>query len=175
MCGVVSVLLGATGLVGRLLQAVPRPIMAAVLAGVLFPFALKVAAAVVGQPIVAGGLVLGYLLGRRWQPRYAVFLALAVGGVLAVGGFASATIVSLFSAIPAGMLTALAGVALLSPLQAAIYDTMHEGDHHRSVTEAALITFAVTASGAQALGIMSAFWGLVAGLVACAILRPRPR
>ncbi len=120
MCGVVSVLLGATGLVGRLLQAVPRPITAAVLAWVLFPFALKVAAAVVGQPIVAGGLVLGYLLGRRWQPRYAVFLALAFGGVLAVGGFASATIVSLFFAIPAGMLTALAGVALLSPLQAAI-------------------------------------------------------
>ena len=77
--GVVPVLLGATGLVGRLLQAVPRPITAAVLAGVLFPFALKVAAAVVGQPVVAGGLVLGYLVGRRWQPRYAVFLALAVG------------------------------------------------------------------------------------------------
>lgn len=293
VCGVVSVLLGATGLVGRLLQAVPRPITAAVLAGVLFPFALKVAAAVVGQPVVAGGLVLGYLVGRRWQPRYAVFLALATGGVLAVvtgqaqamavrltlttptwttptwswdailgialpllivtavgqnapglivmhnsgydaddrlllgasgvasvlaapfgshalnmaavtaaiatseeshpdhdrryvagmacgffyvlGGFAADTIVSLFSAIPAGMLTALAGVALLSPLQASIYDTMHEGDHHRSVTEAALITFAVTASGVQALGIVSAFWGLLAGVLAYAVLRPRPR
>lgn len=293
VCGVVSVLLGATGLVGRLLQAVPRPITAAVLAGVLFPFALKVAAAVVGQPVVAGGLVLGYLVGRRWQPRYAVFLALATGGALAVvtgqaqamavrltlttptwttptwswdailgialpllivtavgqnapglivmhnsgydaddrlllgasgvasvlaapfgshalnmaavtaaiatseeshpdhdrryvagmacgffyvlGGFAADTIVSLFSAIPAGMLTALAGVALLSPLQASIYDTMHEGDHHRSVTEAALITFAVTASGVQALGIVSAFWGLLAGVVAYAVLRPRPR
>ncbi|WP_286959065.1 benzoate/H(+) symporter BenE family transporter [Arsenicicoccus sp. UBA7492] len=293
VCGVVSVLLGATGLVGRLLQAVPRPITAAVLAGVLFPFALKVAAAVVGQPVVAGGLVLGYLVGRRWQPRYAVFLALATGGLLAVvtgqakamavrltlttptwttptwswdailgialpllivtavgqnapglivmhnsgydaddrlllgasgvasvlaapfgshalnmaavtaaiatseeshpdhdrryvagmacgffyvlGGFAADTIVSLFSAIPAGMLTALAGVALLSPLQASIYDTMHEGDHHRSVTEAALITFAVTASGVQALGIVSAFWGLLAGVVAYAVLRPRPR
>ncbi|MCG7323033.1 benzoate/H(+) symporter BenE family transporter [Arsenicicoccus bolidensis] len=293
VCGVVSVLLGATGLVGRLLQAVPRPITAAVLAGVLFPFALKVAAAVAGQPVVAGGLVLGYLVGRRWQPRYAVFLALATGGVLAVvtgqaqamavrltlttptwttptwswdailgialpllivtavgqnapglivmhnsgydaddrlllgasgvasvlaapfgshalnmaavtaaiatseeshpdhdrryvagmacgffyvlGGFAADTIVSLFSAIPAGMLTALAGVALLSPLQASIYDTMHEGDHHRSVTEAALITFAVTASGVQALGIVSAFWGLLAGVVAYAVLRPRPR
>ena len=293
VCGVVSVLLGATGLVGRLLQAVPRPITAAVLAGVLFPFALKVAAAVAGQPVVAGGLVLGYLVGRRWQPHYAVFLALATGGVLAVvtgqaqamavrltlttptwttptwswdailgialpllivtavgqnapglivmhnsgydaddrlllgasgvasvlaapfgshalnmaavtaaiatseeshpdhdrryvagmacglfyvlGGFAADTIVSLFSAIPAGMLTALAGVALLSPLQASIYDTMHEGDHHRSVTEAALITFAVTASGVQALGIVSAFWGLLAGVVAYAVLRPRPR
>ncbi|AKT52428.1 benzoate/H(+) symporter BenE family transporter [Arsenicicoccus sp. oral taxon 190] len=293
VCGVASVVLGATGLIGRLLQLVPRPITAAVLAGVLFPFALKVAAAVAGQPIVAGGLVLGYLMGRRWQPRYAVFLALAVGGVLAVvtgqtqamavrlalttptwttptwsweailgialpllivtavgqnapglivmhnsgydaddrlllgvsgvasvaaapfgshalnmaavtaaiatseeshpdrdrryvagmacgvfyvlGGFAATTIVSLFSAIPAGMLTALAGVALLSPLQASIYDTMHEGDHHRSVTEAVLITLAVTASGVQALGVVSAFWGLVAGVVAYAILRPRPR
>lgn len=100
---------------------------------------------------------------------------MACGFFYVLGGFAADTIVSLFSAIPAGMLTALAGVALLSPLQASIYDTMHEGDHHRSVTEAALITFAVTASGVQALGIVSAFWGLLAGVVAYAVLRPRPR
>jgi benzoate membrane transport protein len=33
---------------------------------------------------VAGGLVLGYLVGRRWNPRYAVFVAVAVGGLLVV-------------------------------------------------------------------------------------------
>lgn len=291
VCGIVSALLGVTGLFGRLIAAVPRPITAAVLAGVLFPFAIKVASAVVSAPLVAGGLVLGYLVGRRLNPRYAVFLAMAVGGVLAVvtgaanapairfavttpewtmptfswsailgiavpllivtaagqnapglivmhnsgydaddrlllgasgvasaifapfgshalnlaavtaaiatspeahpdrdrryiagmscgafyilGGFAAVFIVSLFSAIPAGMITALAGVALLSPLQSALYDTMHEGSHHPTVIEAALITLAVTVSGVHPLGIVSAFWGLLAGLLAYGILRLR--
>lgn len=288
VCGIASALLGVTGLVGRLLHAIPKPITAAVLAGVLFPFALKVSGAVVGQPLVAGGLVLGYLVGRRWNPRYAVFVGMAVGGILAVvtgaaqplavrlamttpvwvtptfsldailgialplfivtaagqnapglivmhnsgydaddrlllgisgigsavfapfgshalnmaavtaaiatseeshpdrrrryvagmstgvfyilGGFAATTIVSLFSAIPPGMITALAGVALLSALQNALYDTMHEGTHHPSVTEAALITLVVAVSGIAPLGIVAAFWGLVAGVVAYAIL-----
>ena len=84
VCGVVSAILGATGWLGKLLAAVPKPITAAVLAGVLFPFVIKVATAVVATPIVAGGLVLGYLVGRRWNPRYAVFVAVAVGGLLVV-------------------------------------------------------------------------------------------
>ena len=54
------------------------------LAGVLFPFVIKVATAVVATPIVAGGLVMGYLVGRRWNPRYGVFVAVAVGGLLVV-------------------------------------------------------------------------------------------
>lgn len=292
VCGVASAILGATGLVGKLIAATPKPITAAVLAGVLFPFAIRVAEAVAENPLVAGGLVLGYLVGRRLNPRYAVFVAMAVGGLIAVisgeanalaielavtvpvwvtptfslqaaleiavplfivtaagqnapglivmhnsgykandrmllggagifsvlfapfnshalnfaavtaaiatsdeshpdlrrryiagmscgffyiiGGFLATFIVSLFSAIPAGMITALAGVALLSPLQNSLYDTMHEGKHHKSVIEAALITLAVTISGMTALGIVSAFWGLVAGIVAYAILRPRP-
>ena len=84
VCGVVSAILGATGWLGKLLAAVPKPITAAVLAGVLFPFVIKVATAVVATPIVAGGLVLGYLVGRRWNPRYAVLVAVAVGGLLVV-------------------------------------------------------------------------------------------
>lgn len=288
VCGLASAMLGVTGLFGRLVAAIPRPLTAAVLAGVLFPFAIKVADAVVRVPVVAGGLIVGYLIGRRFLPRYAVFLAMAVGGVLAVatgqtgtlsvalgltlpvwttptfslpailgiampllivtaagqnapglivmhnsgyaandrlllgvaglasalvapfaghqlnmaavtasiatsaeahpdherryvagmacgvwyilGGFAAAFIVSLFSAIPPGMITALAGVALLSPLQNALYDTMHEGSHHPSVIEAALITLAVTLSGVQPFGIVSAFWGLLAGLATYAVL-----
>lgn len=293
VCGLASALLGVTGVVGKLLQAVPKPITAAVLAGVLFPFALKVAAAVVGSPVVAGGLVLGYLVGRRWNPRYAVFVGMAVGGLLAVatgaaqplavrfaataptwttptfsldailgialplfivtaagqnapglivmhnsgydandrlllgaagigsavfapfgahalnmaavtaaiatsreshpdprrryvagmscglfyilGGFAATTIVSLFSAIPGEMITALAGVALLSALQNSLYDTMHEGAHHPAVIEAALITLVVAVSGISPGGIVSAFWGLLAGVLAYAVLAWRRR
>ena len=52
VCGVVSAILGATGWLGKLLAAVPKPITAAVLAGVLFPFVIKVATAVAATPIV---------------------------------------------------------------------------------------------------------------------------
>lgn len=92
VCGVLSALLGATGLIGRLLAMVPRPITQAVLAGVLMPFAITVAGAVVKAPIVAGGIVIGYLVGRRFAPRYAVFGAMALGGILAVVTGTSSTL-----------------------------------------------------------------------------------
>lgn len=288
VCGLLSLALGVTGLVGRLLATIPRPVTAAVLAGVLLPFSVKVAAAVVAAPLVAGGLVVGYLVGRRFFPRYAVFGALAVGGALALltgshgqpqlqfsptvptwttptfsldavlgiglplfivtqagqnapglivmhnGGYAAndrlllggsglvsalfapfgghalnlaavtaaictspeahpdrdrryvaavacgvfyivsgafaATIVGLFGAIPPDMITALAGVALLGALQNSLYDTMHEAGHHPAVIEAALIAFVVTVSGVAPFGIVSAFWGLLAGVAAYAVL-----
>ena len=40
---------------------------------------------------------------------------------------------------------------------------------------AAVLTFAVTASGLSLFGIGSAFWGLVAGLVAVGLDRARSR
>lgn len=81
--GVLTIILGVTGWFGRLMQALPKPIMAGVLAGVLLPFVLDAAGASAEAPIVAGGLVLAYFLGRRLLPRYAVLVALAVGVVLA--------------------------------------------------------------------------------------------
>ncbi len=292
VCGVLSVLLGATGLIGRLLAAVPKPITQAVLAGVLLPFAIKVAGAVVETPIIAGGIVVGYLLGRRFFPRYAVFAAMALGGLLAVvtgstgtfdvqpgltvpelivphftlgsilgiavplfivtqagqnapglivmrasgyepndrlmltgsgvmsvvfaffgchalnlaavtaaiatsseshpdkhrryvagistgvfyviGGFLATIIVGVFAAIPASMLTALAGVALLAPAQNSLHGTMQEGGFGPAVIEASLITLVVSLSGIAPFGIISAFWGLVAGILAYAWLKRRP-
>ncbi|WP_277872960.1 benzoate/H(+) symporter BenE family transporter [Raineyella fluvialis] len=91
VCGALSALLGATGLIGRLLAMVPRPITQAVLAGVLLPFGITVAGAVVSAPVVAGGIVVGYLIGRRFLPRYAVFGAMALGAVLAAATGTSGT------------------------------------------------------------------------------------
>jgi len=96
VAGFLGLALGATGLFGRILAAVPRPIVAAVLAGVLLPFVLNVAGSVVASPLVAGGLVLAYLTGRRLVPRYAVLIALAAGlGLAAATGQASAPAVEL--------------------------------------------------------------------------------
>ncbi|NUL45499.1 benzoate/H(+) symporter BenE family transporter [Cellulosimicrobium funkei] len=81
--GVLTLVLGVTGWFGRLMRALPRPIMAGVLAGVLLPFVLDAAGASAEAPLVAGGLVLAYFLGRRLVPRYAVLVALAAGVALA--------------------------------------------------------------------------------------------
>lgn len=291
VCGVLSAVLGATGLLGKLIAITPKPITAAVLAGVLFPFAIEVAKAVLVNPIVASGLILGYLVGRRITPRYAVFVSMAVGAILAaatgatdpgqiqfaltvpqlvaptfsldailgvgiplmivtavgqnapglivmhnsgyqandrlllgvsgvasaifapfgshalnlaavtaaiatsedshpdarrryiagmscgafyiIGGFLATFIVSLFAAIPGGMITALAGVALLTPLQNSLSDAMQAGKHHPSVLHAAVLTLAITVSGIQPFGVVSAFWGLLGGVIAFGILRFR--
>lgn len=82
VAGVLALVLGVTGWFGKLLASVPGPILAAVLAGVLLPFVLKVAGAVVDAPLVAGGVVVAYLLGRRFMPKYAVLLALLSGVLL---------------------------------------------------------------------------------------------
>jgi benzoate membrane transport protein len=84
VAGVLAVVLGFSGLFGRLLALVPRPLLSALLAGVLLPFVLRAALAVGASPVVAGGLVVAFLVGRRVVPRYAVLSGLVVGVGLAI-------------------------------------------------------------------------------------------
>lgn len=85
---ILGLVLGVTGLFGKILDAIPKPITAAVLAGVLLPFSIQVAPSVVENPAPAGALVIGYLLGKRFLPRYAVFVAMGMG--VAVAGLTGA-------------------------------------------------------------------------------------
>jgi benzoate membrane transport protein len=91
---------------------------------------------------------------RRWQagPVYA-----AICVVLALF---SGTAVEMLTALPAPVLTTIAGLALLNPLIGAIQASVREPGE----LDAAMIAFLVTASGVSAFGIGSAFWGLAAGL-----------
>jgi benzoate membrane transport protein len=84
VAGGISLVLGVTGVFGWLLRIIPRPIMSGVLAGVLLPFVLRIADAVVTAPLIAGGVVVAFLAGRRFLPRYAVMLALFIGVLLSV-------------------------------------------------------------------------------------------
>lgn len=281
VAGLLGLVLSLSGLFGRLLAAVPRPILAAVLAGVLLPFVLNVAQAVLASPLVAGGLVAAYFAGRRLFPKYAVPAALVVGVVLSMAagqarvpelslaltapvftvpvfsiqaimgisvpllivtmagqngpglvmmrtsgfppndrlllsgtcvasvlfapfgshainlaaitagiccgreahedparryvagaagglffigfGLFSATILDLFAAVPGELITAMAGVALLGALQGSMLDMLEAGEHGPAAIEAAVVTLVVTASGVAPLGIVSPFWGVLAG------------
>ncbi|GLS05540.1 benzoate transporter [Chitiniphilus shinanonensis] len=92
--------------------------------------------------------------------------AIAAGVFYLIVGLFGVTVAALFAAFPKELVLALAGLALINTigngLAAAVRDEAQR--------EPALITFLVTASGVTLFGIGSAFWGLVAGALAFAVL-----
>lgn len=77
------VVIGLTGSFDRLMRRIPGSLAAALLAGVLFKIGLEICVAAEQQPLLVSAMLLAYLLGKRWQPRYAVLAALIVGSLLA--------------------------------------------------------------------------------------------
>ena len=79
VCAALMTLAGATGWFERVMNRIPMEIASALLAGVLARFGLQAfTAAQTALPLVL--LMLGgYLLARRFVPRYAVVVTLAVG------------------------------------------------------------------------------------------------
>ncbi|WP_323845626.1 benzoate/H(+) symporter BenE family transporter [Microbulbifer magnicolonia] len=74
-----TLLLGLSGTFDRVMRRVPTPIASAMLAGILVQFGLSVFTSLQSQPLLVGAMLLTYLLGRRWLPRFAIILVLAVG------------------------------------------------------------------------------------------------
>jgi benzoate membrane transport protein len=79
-----------------------------------------------------------------------------------VGGLFGGTIVLLFSSLPKELVATLAGLALLGAITANLGGIIAAEDHR----EASIITFLATASGMTFLGLGSAFWGIVIGMLA---------
>lgn len=73
------VLFGATGWFEKMMDRIPMPIANALLAGVLARFGLDAFIAARSAFGLVMAMLLGYLIGRRWWPRYAVPVVLAVG------------------------------------------------------------------------------------------------
>ena len=83
VCGALMLLSGLTGSFERLMNRIPVALASALLAGILAKFALLAFAGATGQPTLVIGMLLVYLLGRRWWPRYAVVAVLLAGSALA--------------------------------------------------------------------------------------------
>jgi len=280
-------LCGITGWFERVMQRIPLPLAAAMLAGVLVKFGMNVFVSMPGQLAVVLPMFLTYLLAKRLSPRYAVVAVLAVGmalcavfgllhvdslvlslsrpvfvmpkfdlsAMIGIGlplfivtmasqnipgvavlrsngyntpispiigwtgfvnlllapfgcfalnlaaitaaicmakeahedarkrytasvaagffylvlGICGASVGALFAAVPKAMVLAIAGIALFGTIASALTIATRE-DQQR---EPALITFLVTASGMTLFGIGSAFWGLVAGVLALLMLSRR--
>lgn len=102
---------------------------------------------------------------KRWMtgPFYGLFYVLF--------GIAGASLVALFDALPAALIATVAGLALAPPLAQSMAAAL-KADTDRI---AAVATFVVTASGTSFLGISSAFWGLLVGLLIVGLDRLKMR
>lgn len=169
MCAVLIVLAGASGLFERLMNRIPMAIASALLAGVLAKFGLQAfAAAQTALPLVVL-MLMTYLLGRRWLPRYAVPLTLLVSVVWVVShGQFQAGAVSLDWARPvftAPEFSVQAFVSLALPLfivtmasqnlpgVAAIRAAGYDMPISRLVTLTGLVTLVLAPFGAFALNL----------------------
>jgi benzoate membrane transport protein len=85
VCAAFITLFGATGWFERLMDRIPLPIASALLAGVLARFGLDAFVALKSAFVLVLMMLLAYLFGRRWWPRYAVVGVLAVGTAFAAG------------------------------------------------------------------------------------------
>lgn len=100
---------------------------------------------------------------KRWIAGVAAGVFYIVIGVFGV------TLAAVFMVLPATFITTLAGLALLGTIGASITSAMADIKSR----EASLITFLACASDITLFGIGGAFWGLLMGLVAYAVLNGR--
>ncbi len=98
---------------------------------------------------------------RRWT------VGVIYGLFYLVVALFAAPLAGLFIAMPNGALAAITGLALIAPLTGSLGAMMGEVKDR----EAAILTFAATASGVALFGVGSAFWGLAVGFLALAARR----
>ena len=97
---------------------------------------------------------------KRWIAGIAAGVCYILVGVFGV------TLAAVFMAFPATFITTLAGLALLGTIGGSLATALADS----KTREASLITFLAAAANISLLGIGGAFWGLVIGLVAYAVL-----
>ncbi|WP_435750050.1 benzoate/H(+) symporter BenE family transporter [Thauera sp. AutoDN2] len=100
---------------------------------------------------------------KRWIAGIAAGVFYILVGVFGV------TLAAVFMAFPTTFITTLAGLALLGTIGGSLAGAMADP----KAREASLITFLAAAANITLLGIGGAFWGLVIGLVAYAVLHGR--
>ncbi|WP_242360020.1 MULTISPECIES: benzoate/H(+) symporter BenE family transporter [Anaeromyxobacter] len=114
---------------------------------------------------ITAALCMGHEAHPDKDRRYVA--AVAAGGFYLLTGLFGATVGAVFAAFPKELVMAVAGLALVNTIGAGLAAAVRD----ESDREPALLTFLVTASGVSLFGIGSAFWGLVAGVIALLALR----
>lgn len=96
------------------------------------------------------------------DPTKRYVAGIACGLIYVVIGCFGGALALLFASLPAELIAALAGLALLAAITNGLVGLVQDKAHR----DASIITFLTTASGVSFLGLGAAFWGLVLGGVA---------
>ena len=100
------------------------------------------------------------------DPDKRYMAGVAAGVFYTLMGLFGATVAATLLALPKELVWAIAGFALLGTIGNGLLTALNH-ERHR---EAALVTFLVTASGITLLGVGSAFWGLLGGVLVLLLL-----
>jgi benzoate membrane transport protein len=83
VASIALIIVGVTGLFGKLMALVPRPVVMAMLGGVLFRFGVEVFSSLKTDALLGLGMILMFFIGKRFKWRAPVVPALLVGLVIA--------------------------------------------------------------------------------------------
>jgi benzoate membrane transport protein len=100
------------------------------------------------------------------DPRRRWVAGLSAGGTYLVLGALSAAFAAIVLLAPAGVIPAVAGVALFGAFGSAVQQAIDDPGERVP----AVVTFLVAASGIAVFGVSAAFWALLAGLVVRGVL-----
>ena len=115
-----------------------------------------------GHPATVGRAPTAILAGPDAGPKEGRYWASLIAATLTISiALAAGTMTSLFAVLPRSFVVTLAGVAILSALQSAL-----ETAFGRKLRFGALAALAVAATPFSVFGITSAFWAILAGIIA---------
>jgi len=80
-----TILTGITGLFEKVIAHIPRALTSAMLAGILIHFGMNIFVAMQDQLLLISGMLICYLMGKRFFPRYVILFVLLVGILIAEG------------------------------------------------------------------------------------------
>lgn len=76
-------LIGVSGSFDRLLRHIPRGVAAGMMAGILFQFGVNTFKSIATLPVLAVGMVVSYIVCKKFVPRYAVMVVMLTGALIA--------------------------------------------------------------------------------------------
>ncbi|GIO19550.1 benzoate transporter [Oceanobacillus oncorhynchi subsp. incaldanensis] len=82
--GIIVLILGLSGLIGKIMNWLPVPIVMAMIVGAMIKFGTDMIISIQGAPLIVGGAIIAYLLSSRLIPKLPpILIAFIVGCILA--------------------------------------------------------------------------------------------
>lgn len=101
------------------------------------------------------------------NPDKRYWASIAGGVFYIIMALCAATLVAVVASLPQALILALAGIALFGTIASSLQQALHSSQY----SEAAIITFLVTASDLTLWSVGSACWGIIAGVLTLFIIR----